>query len=154
MSFDIGSIFCYCDCSTAFNHHVHQAHLRVHITTNGNNIELKSSNPNEQQRQYKKIDQQLLVMLLFQVILLAILFFPVSTFRFYLTFTTGLSKSTLQKTIEDLVYSIFVLLFYLAISISFYIYTLSGSSVFRKALKDIFIFCKRFKYYIGILQNC
>lgn len=120
--------------------HVRQSRHRIHNANKDSSNEAKSIAFTQQQHQYKKIDRQLLIMLLFQVSILIILFFPVPIFRLYLTFTSNISKSTSQKNIEDLTYNLFLLLLFLANGLSFYIYTLSGGNVFRKALKSVFTF--------------
>ncbi|UJR24791.1 hypothetical protein I4U23_006166 [Adineta vaga] len=84
-----------------------------------------------------KTDQRLLVMLLVQVILLALLTIPLSIEKIYSTLTSNEIKSRLRVTIENIIYNFVLLLTYLANGMQFYIYTLSGGSVFRKAFFNL-----------------
>ena len=111
---------------------IRQSHRRIHhhqITPN----------PSwGQQHSQKRIDRQLLLMLLSQVILLTILSIPLPIQRLYSTFTFNYnSKTSLQRSIRNLSYNLSILLIYLANGISFYIYTISGGTTFRKALWNL-----------------
>ncbi|CAF1090066.1 unnamed protein product [Adineta ricciae] len=85
----------------------------------------------------KKTDHRLLIMLLVQVVLLAMLTIPSSIEKFYSTLTADVVKSTSRAATENLIYNSALLLTYLANGIPFYVYTLSGGSVFRKAFFDL-----------------
>ncbi|CAF1311299.1 unnamed protein product [Adineta steineri] len=84
--------------------------------------------------QRKKSDRQLLIMLFIQVLLILLLTLPLATYKLYSTLTRNILKSTLQNTIENFIFNIFLLAVYVSCGMPFYIYTLSGGSVFRKAL--------------------
>ncbi|CAF0764246.1 unnamed protein product [Adineta steineri] len=93
--------------------------------------------------QHKKVDRQLLIMLFFQITLLFLLSLPLSIQRLYLTFTNNGFKTTLQKSIDNFIYNLFLLFIYLANGITFYLYTISGGSTFRKSLFNLFKRCQR-----------
>ncbi|CAF1159557.1 unnamed protein product [Adineta steineri] len=82
----------------------------------------------------KKTDQRLLIMLFVQVIFLALFTLPLALQKLYATFTLNIPKSTLQMTIEDFIYQIALMCTYFATAMPFYINTLSGGYVFRKAM--------------------
>ncbi|CAF0913809.1 unnamed protein product [Adineta ricciae] len=94
-------------------------------------------------KQRKQVDRQLLTMLLLQVTLLLILSLPLPIQRFYSTFTSSDSKSIQQKSVDNFLYNSSLLLIYVANSVPFYIYTISGGSTFRKALKNVFKRCRQ-----------
>ncbi|CAF1413225.1 unnamed protein product [Adineta steineri] len=85
-------------------------------------------------KQSKKTDQRLLIMLFVQVIFLALFTLPLALQKLYATFTLNIPKSTLQMTIEDFIYQIALICTYFATAMPFYINTLSGGYVFRKAM--------------------
>jgi hypothetical protein len=120
-------------------HNVRQSHRRVYQTTNIQFVSNANKNPsvksNKPKHKRKKIDRQLLItMLFFQVTLLTILTFPLIIQRFYSTLTLNISKTALQKAIDSFTFSLVLLLTYMALGLPFYIYTLSGVRIFRKAL--------------------
>jgi len=84
--------------------------------------------------QRKKSDRHLLIMLFIQVFLMLLFTLPVAIYKLYSTITRNVPKSTLQNTIENLIFNISLLFLYASCGMPFYIYTLSGGSVFRKAL--------------------
>jgi hypothetical protein len=116
---------------------VHRVHPTNTGTTNDPGNGTRSATITVQQGQRKKSDRQLLIMLFCQVILLAILSFPLAIDRLYLTLTVNVPKTTLQTAINNFIFNLLILVLYLANGISFYIYTLSGGSVFRKALLNV-----------------
>ncbi|CAF1462722.1 unnamed protein product [Adineta steineri] len=85
----------------------------------------------------KKIDRRLLQMHLIQIIILTILNFPIVIQRFYSTLTFYNYKSSLQISIENLLFNIVLLLNYVASASSFYIFTLGGGDTFRNAFWDL-----------------
>ena len=103
---------------------------------------------NTQQRRSKKTDQRLLFMLFVQVIFLFLFTMPLAIQKLYATLTINKSKSPLEITIEDFIYQIALICTYFAAGMPFYINTLSGGSVFRKAIIHVKklivrkIFCK------------
>lgn len=86
------------------------------------------------EKQRKKIDRQLLKMLFVQVFLIIIFTLPLTVQKFYTTITTDTIKSPLQNTIETFLFNLFLLLYYVACGMPFYVNTLSGGMVFRKAV--------------------
>jgi hypothetical protein len=86
------------------------------------------------QNQQRKTDRQLLIMLSFQVLVMLICTVPFALSKLYTTITRNTPKSALQNTIENFIFNLFLLFVNLASGMPFYIYTLSGGKVFRKAL--------------------
>jgi hypothetical protein len=87
----------------------------------------------EYQRRLKKTERHLLFMVFAQIIVLAVLTLPQAIQRLYAAFI-GSNQSQLQAAVNIFVYNIVLLLTYLASAMPFYIYTLTGGSLFRKAL--------------------
>lgn len=118
---------------------VRESYLRINpingINSHGNANETQSSNTGDRQR--KRVDRQLSVMLFFQVTILTILSIPFPIQRLYSTITFSDSQTLLQSTINSFCYSLVLLLLYIALGLPFYIYTLSGGETFRKALFNI-----------------
>ncbi|CAF1116990.1 unnamed protein product [Adineta ricciae] len=85
----------------------------------------------------RKTDQDLLTMLFVQVIFLAIFTLPLAVQKLYATLTKNVPKSFLQITIEDFIYQIALICTYFATAMPFYVNTLSGGSVFRKAMVNL-----------------
>jgi hypothetical protein len=106
-------------------------------TTNDPGNGTRSTTTTGQQHQHKKTDRQLLIMLFCQVIVLAILAFPLSVDRLYLTLRVNVPITTLEAAINNFVFALLSLFLYLSNGISFYIYTVSGGSVFRKGLLNV-----------------
>jgi hypothetical protein len=90
-----------------------------------------------QQTQRKKTDRHLLIMLLVQVLIMLLLTLPIAVVKLYTTATRNVVKSPLRNAIENFLFNILLLFLYLACGMPFYIYTLSGGSVFRKALFNL-----------------
>ena len=90
-----------------------------------------------QQRRSRKIDQHLLLMLFVQLIFLALFTLPLTIQKLYATLTINMLKSPLQTIIEDFIYQIALICTYFAAGMPFYINTLSGGSVFRKAMVNV-----------------
>ncbi|CAF0840791.1 unnamed protein product [Adineta ricciae] len=88
-------------------------------------------------KRLKKTDHRLVTMLLVQVVLLAMFTIPSSIEKFYSTLTANVVKSASRAVTENLIYNSALLLTYLANGMPFYVYTLSGGSVFRKAFFDL-----------------
>lgn len=87
-------------------------------------------------RQLDKTDNYLLTMLFIQVILFACLTLPLAIQRLYATLTMYAQKSKLHHRIENFIYEATLLLTYVVAGMQFYINTLSGGRIFRKALID------------------
>ncbi|CAF3148210.1 unnamed protein product [Rotaria sp. Silwood2] len=92
-----------------------------------------------QQRRLTKQDYNLLIMLLVQIFILFILSLPLAFQKLYSAIVTDTSSSSLQDAINDLFYSFSQLLYFLSNGMTFYIYTLAGGNVFRKALIKFFV---------------
>jgi hypothetical protein len=93
---------------------------------------------NAPRERWKKIDRYLRHVLFIQIIFLTILTIPQVIEKFYTTLTINKNKSLLHITIDKFIYNFVLLLTYLASGIPFYIYTLSGGSVFRTTLLNLF----------------
>jgi hypothetical protein len=107
------------------------------MTINGrvdhNTTTVSTGHPN----QSRKTDRQLLIMLFIQVLLMLIFTLPLAVSKLYTTITRNTPKSALQNTIENFIFNLFILFLNIASGMPFYIYTLSGGSVFRKALFSV-----------------
>jgi hypothetical protein len=109
----------------------------VTVTMNARNGDRTATVSIGHPTQRKKSDRHLLIMLFIQVFLMLLFTLPVAIYKLYSTITRNVPKSTLQNTIENLIFNIFLLLLYASCGMPFYIYTLSGGSVFRKALFNL-----------------
>ncbi|CAF2628297.1 unnamed protein product [Rotaria sp. Silwood2] len=95
----------------------------------------ESTNGNSEVKLKRKTDHSLLRMLLVQIFLITILTFPLSLQKFYSSFAKEI-KTPVGMAINDFAYNLFVLLYFVSNGMPFYIYTLCGGVVFRKALYD------------------
>ncbi len=93
--------------------------------------------PGRRQKRSKKTDRHLLLMLFFQVIVLTFLSLPFTMVEIYSTLTEKQYKTPLQAAILDFLFNFGLLLVYLCCGTPFYIYTLCGGSVFRRALVKV-----------------
>ena len=91
----------------------------------------------QHRRRRKRIDRYLRHVLFIQIIFLIILTMPQVIEKFYTTLTMNRIKSSLHITLDKFIYNFVLLLTYLASGIPFYIYTLSGGNIFRRALWDL-----------------
>jgi hypothetical protein len=97
------------------------------------------------QQRSKSVERNLLLMIFVQVIVLGSLTLPQAIQRLYAVFV-GTGNNPLEATIDMFVYNFVLLLTYLASAMQFYIYTLTGGTLFRKAILDMvksIIFCRR-----------
>lgn len=113
-------------------------------TNNLNHINLNAVTPanvrilNEQpKRLKKKTDQQLLFIILIQVLLLTILTLPQAIQKIYSTIVQRAIYSSFDQAVFGFYYNLFLILSFIASGMPFYIYTLCGGSIFRKALYDL-----------------
>ncbi|CAF0999285.1 unnamed protein product [Rotaria sp. Silwood1] len=97
-----------------------------------------TTNANPRRRMSKQ-DQNLLIMLLVQIFILVLLSLPLAFQKLYSAIMTDRTPSALQAAVDNLVYNLAQLLHFLANGMPFYIYTLAGGKVFRKALFKFFI---------------
>ncbi|CAF0836590.1 unnamed protein product [Adineta ricciae] len=88
--------------------------------------------PAQHQRR-RRLDRYLRHVLFRQVILLILLTFPQIIEKLYTTLTMNRRKTLLQTATDNLLYSFISLLSYSASGMPFYIYTLSGGDIFRRA---------------------
>ncbi|UJR14928.1 hypothetical protein I4U23_001910 [Adineta vaga] len=109
---------------------IHQSQRRLFHTTNLSSI---LNQQQQQQRRSKKTERHLLWMVFTQIIVLGTLTLPQAIQRLYAAFVESF-ESQLQTTIDMFIYNILLLLTYLASAMPFYIYTLTGGSLFRKPL--------------------
>ncbi|CAF3406162.1 unnamed protein product [Rotaria socialis] len=91
----------------------------------------------------QKTDRSLLRMLFSQVILTGIFTFPLCLDKFYSSFS-GDQGSPLVLATNAFVYDLAILAYDISNGITFYVYTLCGGTVFRKALYE-FIMSMKFK---------
>jgi hypothetical protein len=96
-----------------------------------------SNTRRDHQQRTKKTDRQLQLMLLVQVILLAVFSLPLAGQKLYVNLTVYDSTTALQVAINNFVYNFALQLTFVANGMPFYIYTLSGGSVFRKAFSEL-----------------
>ena len=75
-------------------------------------------------------------MLLVQVIFLVLFSFPISIVRIYLTLTASISKTPLRLTQEGFTIQLVIMLTYIPIIDTFYIYVVWGQ-IFRKELQSM-----------------
>jgi hypothetical protein len=111
-------------------------------THNNNPIVLTQNNTtvstdDQQKRLKNKTDRHLRFMLLIQVILLTLLTLPQAIQKIYSTFNEETSSNSLDQAINNFIYSFTLLLSFIASGMPFYIYTLCGGNIFRKALYDL-----------------
>lgn len=116
---------------------VRQSHSRVQMNNENQScrVMLQTTNSsNGQENQHKRIDRQLLKMLFVQVLLIVPFTLPLAIQKFYTTITADMVKSPLQNKIEIFLFNLFLLLYYVACGMSFYVNTLSGGVVFRQGV--------------------
>lgn len=82
----------------------------------------------------RKMDRNLFKMLLIQVTLLFLLTFPHGVEKVYSSLATTASPNSLRNAIEKLISNTLSLFSFIASGMPFYIYTLSGGSLFRNTL--------------------
>ncbi|CAF1209280.1 unnamed protein product [Rotaria sordida] len=87
-----------------------------------------SSNIDANKRQRSTLKNAQIVSLIF------LLTFPLAVDKLYSTITQSMPKSSLRITIENFVFNILLLVYNVSSGMPFYIYTLSGGSLFREAL--------------------
>ncbi|CAF3385723.1 unnamed protein product [Rotaria sp. Silwood2] len=100
-------------------------------------LTMQESTINGQTSQWKKTDRHLLTMLLVQVILLTLFSLPQAIQNIYANSTRNESRTQLQSTINNFAFNLFLLLTYVTNGMPFYIYTLAGGTIFRKALFNV-----------------
>ena len=91
---------------------------------------------NKRPLRLKRIDHYLLLMLFIQVVLITLFPLPQAIQNLYSNITRFKVKTPLENTINNFIFNLFLLLTYVTNGMPFYIYTLSGGTVFRKTLLD------------------
>ncbi|CAF1016352.1 unnamed protein product [Rotaria sp. Silwood1] len=120
--------------------------LKLHNMQPTRNKPTGSNNGSPETKSKRRTNHSLLRMLLVQVVLLAIFTAPLSLDKFFSTFS-GDNGSPMEKAINNFVYDLAILSYFISNGIPFYIYTLCGGTVFRKALYDFFTLMKRKMMY-------
>ena len=90
-------------------------------------------------------------MVIGQVVLIMVSYTPNTIQRIYLVLTLDQEKSPLRLQTEILSGEVTLLLTTLQSSLSFYIYATTGGTLFRQALKEIFI--RGFSRYCHFVEN-
>ena len=111
-----------------------------HVRTRVRNIATDSiagPQAGQKESQSRKTDRHLLQMLLVQIIFLVVLCLPQAIQKFHVTFQPFGSGSALEDEIKTFLYNIEILLAFIASGMPFYIYTLTGGTIFRKALMEL-----------------
>ena len=117
---------------------IQQSHQRTRRVIHDrliHNLTLSSTDTTLRQQQ-KKTDRYLLFMLFSQTILLALFTIPQAIYRIY---STVIDQNVLltRSSLESFIYNFVLLLSFIANGMPFYIYTLCGGKLFRKALFDL-----------------
>ena len=107
---------------------------RIETVTGSMAVTDKPMNVQRQQRQQKKRDRHLLKMLLVQILLLCLFTCPHPIQKLYASIFPAPPAQSLDDAIQNLTFTCLTLLTFTASGMPFYIYTLSGGSVFRNAL--------------------
>ncbi|CAF1010602.1 unnamed protein product [Rotaria sp. Silwood1] len=97
------------------------------------------SNRAKRRQHLNKNDYRLLMMLLLQILLLIIFGLPLGIQKLYATITMYRPSTNIQVAIDNFIYSLVLLLNFLANGMPFYIYTLVGGNTFRKALFKLLV---------------
>jgi len=118
---------------------IHHVKSRIHITSTIRLNPVRNSAIVEQQTQVskKKLDRRLFFMLIVQILLLSLFTLPQAIQKLYSTLISNQIQSPIKTAIDNFAFNFVLLLTYCANGIPFYIYTLSGGTIFRNALKDL-----------------
>ena len=81
-------------------------------------------------------NQHILPMLFMQITLLILCTLPYSAFKLYATLTLSINKTNLRRSIENLIFNMTILNYYMDKIFAFYIYTMT-SRYFRQLLKRL-----------------
>ncbi|CAF3419209.1 unnamed protein product [Rotaria socialis] len=124
-----------------------ESQRRVQSLTRGNHVSgtnrsSRATAGSSQRKPTRRTEQSLLRMLLVQVLALCILTIPLSLDRFYSTLYKD-NGSAVSTAINSFIYNTAILLYFISNGMPFYIYTLCGGRVFRKALCDFLLMMKR-----------
>jgi hypothetical protein len=121
---------------TIINVRQSQSRLLKMTATSTNQTTVATTTAGGAQERSKSVERRLLLMIFVQVIVLGSLTLPQAIQRLYAVFA-GTGNNPLEATIDSFVYNFVLLLTYLASAMQFYIYTLTGGTLFRKAVLDV-----------------
>jgi hypothetical protein len=116
---------------------IHQLKNQIHVANNTATMQMENSLTERQQSLKRKIDRRLFLMVVMQTMLLSLFTLPQAIQKFYSTLTSNQIETPLENAINNFVFNLVLLLTYFANGMPFYIYTLSGGTVFRNALKHL-----------------
>ena len=85
----------------------------------------------------RRVNQQLLKMLLLQVAILFLFACPHSIQKVYASVAPSLPSQSLEYAIQNLIFNILTLLAFISSGLPFYIFTLAGGHLFRKTVFDL-----------------
>ena len=88
----------------------------------------------QDRRQMRKRDRHLLRMLVVQIVVLLVMMCPHPIQKAYSSIASPPPPNSVENAINNFIFTFFTLLSFTASGMPFYIYTLSGGSVFRNAL--------------------
>ncbi|UJR19576.1 hypothetical protein I4U23_022711 [Adineta vaga] len=94
----------------------------------------KTLSPVNRDQHTRRMNRHLLKMLAVQVILFVILTCPHAIQKAYTSISASSSTQSIESAIETFIFNLVTLMNFTASGIPFYIYTLTGGSVFRNAL--------------------
>lgn len=97
---------------------------------------LNTNHPHTQKR--RKLENYLRRMLFIQVILLILLTLPQAAHKIFFSLTSNENKSSRAYDFDQFLYKFELLLPFIESALPFYIYTLAGGNVFRRALYKLF----------------
>jgi cation transport ATPase len=111
--------------------------MQNRVRNTGKVTNQEKSDTNHTNHRRRKVDRQILIMLLVQVVLLFLFTSPHAFQKVYTSFTVSPPTSSLEGAIQNCIFNIFTCLTFLASGMPFYIYTLFGGSTFRNAFFDL-----------------
>ena len=85
----------------------------------------------------RRVNQQLLKMLLLQVTILFLFACPHSIQKVYSSFAPSLPSQSVEYAIQNLIFNILTLLAFISSGLPFYIFTLAGGRLFRNTVFDL-----------------
>ena len=101
---------------------------RDDASTTGNSLK------KQDQRQMRKRDRHLLRMLVVQIVVLFVMMCPHAIQKAYTSIASPPAPNSVENAVNNFIFNFLTLLTFTASGMPFYIYTLSGGSVFRNAL--------------------
>jgi hypothetical protein len=116
---------------------IHQLKNQIHAANSIATMPMENSLIERQQSLKRKLDRRLFLMVVIQTMLISLFTLPQAIQKLYSTLTSNQIQTPLQNAINNFVFNLVLLLTYFANGMPFYIYTLSGGTVFRNALKNL-----------------